>query len=270
MWQPSGPVVVGVDGSDAAINAALWAIDEAVHHDVPMRLVHVSQLDQTATVGDDYRIETQFAESILQTASAAVHAVGKEVKVDTEILYGAANTALIDESADATMLCLGSVGIGSFAMEFLGSTVVAVTENAYCPVAVLRTPHHRRGTGDDWIVVVVEDHADNEAVIEHAMEEARLRKAPVLAVGAWRQDLGGEPYDEVDRRMVCWKRRYEDVVIHTVATMTSIGRYLGEECEESVQLAVVGRTGASSVPDLVGPHGHGLIPHARCSVLVVR
>ncbi len=34
-------VVVGVDGSKAAINAAQWAVDEAVHRDIPLRLVHV-------------------------------------------------------------------------------------------------------------------------------------------------------------------------------------------------------------------------------------
>ena len=38
----SGPaVVVGVDGSRTALHAALWAIDEAVARDVPLRLVYV-------------------------------------------------------------------------------------------------------------------------------------------------------------------------------------------------------------------------------------
>jgi hypothetical protein len=35
MWKASAPVVVGVDGADAAINAAIWAIDEATSRDVP-------------------------------------------------------------------------------------------------------------------------------------------------------------------------------------------------------------------------------------------
>ena len=34
------PVVVGVDGSDAALAAALWAVDEAVDREAPLRLVH--------------------------------------------------------------------------------------------------------------------------------------------------------------------------------------------------------------------------------------
>jgi nucleotide-binding universal stress UspA family protein len=35
------PIVVGVDGSQAAIQAAEWAIDEAVSREVPLRLVAV-------------------------------------------------------------------------------------------------------------------------------------------------------------------------------------------------------------------------------------
>ncbi len=34
------PVVVGVDGSQAALAATLWAVDEAVDREVPLRLVH--------------------------------------------------------------------------------------------------------------------------------------------------------------------------------------------------------------------------------------
>ena len=36
-----GPVVVAIDGSNAAIGAAEWAAKEALHQDVPLRLVHV-------------------------------------------------------------------------------------------------------------------------------------------------------------------------------------------------------------------------------------
>ena len=32
-------VVVGVDGSRNAVTAALWAVDEALQRDVPLRLV---------------------------------------------------------------------------------------------------------------------------------------------------------------------------------------------------------------------------------------
>ncbi len=41
--QVSRSVVVGIGGSDAAIAAALWAADEAIAPDVPLRLLHAAQ-----------------------------------------------------------------------------------------------------------------------------------------------------------------------------------------------------------------------------------
>ena len=37
---PSPAVVVGIDGSHGAVDASLWAIDEAVERDLPLRLVY--------------------------------------------------------------------------------------------------------------------------------------------------------------------------------------------------------------------------------------
>jgi hypothetical protein len=36
------PAVIGVDGSQAALSAALWAVDEGVDREVPLRLVHAT------------------------------------------------------------------------------------------------------------------------------------------------------------------------------------------------------------------------------------
>ena len=36
------PLVVGIDGSEASLEAVDWAADEAVRHDVPLHLVHAA------------------------------------------------------------------------------------------------------------------------------------------------------------------------------------------------------------------------------------
>ena len=38
-YSPPPSVVVGIDGSRAAVRAALWAVDAAVSRDIPLRLV---------------------------------------------------------------------------------------------------------------------------------------------------------------------------------------------------------------------------------------
>jgi nucleotide-binding universal stress UspA family protein len=107
------PVVVGIDGSTTAIGAAQWAIEEAISRNVPLRLVCVTKSRHPST--DDYYQDIHHAEESLRTAQAAVEATGKPVKVETAILDGPPGAALVAESADAEMVCVGSVGIGQYA-----------------------------------------------------------------------------------------------------------------------------------------------------------
>ena len=83
------PVVVGVDGSDAAINAVKWAIHEAIARDAPLlRIVHVTNIEQEpAAPTEAFRLDIQYAESSLHAATAAVNATGKPIKTETAILW---------------------------------------------------------------------------------------------------------------------------------------------------------------------------------------
>ena len=199
-----------------------------------------------------------------------MEATGKPVKIETDILWGKPDTALINESRTASMVCVGSIGIGAIAEKLWGSTAASVAEKAYCPVAIIRSPHKAPPSGPDWIVVAVHGHADDESVIEYAMNEARLRNAPVLAVGVRDDDFHEIEYDELDRRVEQWAKRYSDVHIHPVATRGSVTRFLADHKDESVQLTVVAGDDARNVVQIIGPHSHPLIAHGDCSVLVVR
>src|SRR6476661_8712411 len=104
MWNASAPIVVGIDGSDAAIEAAIWAIDEAVSRDVALRIVHVTHIeDGLAAAGDDFRLDVQYAETSLRAATAAVEATGKQVKIEADVLWGSPDTNLISESSNASL-----------------------------------------------------------------------------------------------------------------------------------------------------------------------
>jgi nucleotide-binding universal stress UspA family protein len=88
--RPRLPIVVGIDGSEAAIRAAEWAIAEAVGREVPLRLVEVMPMQADpaplASVGN-LRMELEYGETALRVASAAVAASGQPVKVETAIAY---------------------------------------------------------------------------------------------------------------------------------------------------------------------------------------
>ena len=75
-----GPVVVGIDGSDAAIGAARWAAKDAVHQDVALRLVYVIETtDGPSASRSDYPADDQYAERSLHAARLAVEATGLPV-----------------------------------------------------------------------------------------------------------------------------------------------------------------------------------------------
>ncbi len=175
------PVVAAIDGSDTAVHAALWAVDEAIARSVPLRLVCITK--GTHPSSEDYYADMHHAEASIRAAKDAVEATGRLVKIETAILSGLPAFSLIEESESADMICVGSVGIGRSARAILGSIATELAEKARCPVAIIRPQDEIPRDAVDWIVVAVTDEIDNESVVENAMEEARLRQAPVLMLG---------------------------------------------------------------------------------------
>lgn len=265
-----GPVVVGVDGSDAAIGAAEWAAKEAIHHDVPLRLVYVIQIPDRPMGSDrPSAAEHDYAEGSLRAARLAVEKTGLPVKIDSAVLYGDVDLALVAESSSATLICAGSVGIGRVANMMLGSTAAILAEEAHCPVAIIRRDEKSPLLEAGLIAVVVDDRPGNRDVVRCAMDEARVRQAPVLALCVVRRALFESSRDRFYRRLDGLLRRFPDVEVEVVTTRRGVTRYLQERIG-AVQLIVIDGEDARRVTQLVGPHGLPILRHADCSVLVVR
>lgn len=132
----SAGVVVGVDGSQAASNAVdgRSTRQSAVMSRYAYFISPASRNRRPRTSAS----RSEYAETSLRAATAAVKAAGKPVKIETDILWGAVSAVLIDESRTAALVCVGSVGIGAVARELLGSTAAALAENAHCPVSIGR------------------------------------------------------------------------------------------------------------------------------------
>ena len=253
------PIIVGIDGSEAAIAAALWGVDEAIGRGRQLHLVAV--ISQTHSSADDYARDLGHAEKSLKTAQLAIEAAARPVEVTTDIERGPAATVLIEASRDAEMICVGSVGIGRYARALLGSTAADLAEKAYCPVAVLRTDTEQPPV--NWIIVRMTD--DNDAVVEYAAWEAKLRKAPLLVLGGRPEELT----EHTERRVRAWQQINPEVRVYPITTRSAIAKFLSAN-DERVQLAVIGSDEADQLARLVGPSGHALFAHPQCSVLVVR
>ena len=268
-------VVVGVDGSRAATRAALWAIDEAVSRDMPLRLITA-----VGTEGTDRFAATAAARSVADSVRAADPAV----RVDIDVVAGTPVDALVEASRTAAMVCVGAVGIHHFDHDRVGSTAAALAAGAHCPVAIVRGPVRGTVRGPvrpapdrpGWVVAALDPTPDSAAVLQFAVGEARLRAAPLRVLGAWQShgpDATPAPegaslvHAQLDRRLAQWRHRYPDLDVAPVTVHGTLLGYLAGNAA-AVQLVVVGSGNAQAVGELLGPAGlTGL--DGDCSVVVV-
>ena len=259
-------IVVGIDGSRAAVRAAVWALDEAIGRGLELRLVAAAETDHDADA----------ARSALRAAVTALQSAGRAglPAIRTEVVAAGPITALLEAGRGAAMICLGAVGRRHFDHDRLGSTVSALVASARCPVAVV--PDGDRPAAG-WVIVELDQNPDSAAVLQFAVEEARMRAAPLRVLGAWADD-GHGPHSgaeserlvrvQLDRRLETWKHRYPDLDVAPVAVRGSGLSYLIQH-RDAVQLVVIGVNNSAGVAELLGPAGHAALRDTGCSILLV-
>ena len=264
-------VVVGVDGSRAAVRAALWAVEEAVSREMPLRLVAAAEhaADQSAD-------QSSSAAAAARSVADTVRATGRPVRVDVDVLAGPPVGVLVEASRTAAMLCVGAVGLHHFEHDRVGSTALALAVSAHCPVAVVRGTDRRAPDHPRWVVAGLDQSPDSAAVLQFAVAEARLRDVPLRVLGSWQShgDAATEATEgnrlvhaQLDRRLSQWRHRYPDLDAQPVAVHGTVLDYLAENAK-SVQLVVVGSRNTGVVGELLGPSGLATLD-GDCSVVVV-
>ena len=254
-------IVVGVDGSRVGLRAALWAVEEAIGRDLPLRLVAAAEGDADG------------AESAVAQVAEEVRRTGQQVALSTEVVPGGPTQVLIDASRSAAMVCVGAIGRKHFAHARAGSTAAALAAAGHCPVAVVRGGPRPQG----WVVADLDQTPDSAAVLQYAVEEARRRQVPLRVLGTWQSD-GHDPaaqresgqmvHAQLDRRLEQWRHRYPDLDVLPVAVPGSGLGYLADNAA-AIQLIVVGARNTAAVDELLGPAGLAALHDSDCSILVV-
>ena len=118
----AGRVVVGTDGTELSRAPIEFAFAEARERGCGITIVHAV----------DHEEERPAADVVLASVAAG--------RPDARTVTGAglASRVLIDESAGAQLLVVGSRGRGGLGGMLLGSVSQAVVHRAHCPVAVVR------------------------------------------------------------------------------------------------------------------------------------
>lgn len=188
----SGPLVVGVDGSEPSLRAVDWAADEAVLRGVPLRVVYACLWEryEGAALARDIGKPTAlpFAQDVAGAAAQRARTRHPDLKVTADVVFEEPEYALVREGRHASALVMGTRGRSGIAEMLLGSVSLAVAAHADCPVIVLRGSHDNQATPPvhGRVVVGVGEDAKDSVAVRFAVEEARRRRVPLEAVRAWR------------------------------------------------------------------------------------
>lgn len=281
-----GAVVVGVDGSQAALHAVRWAAVEAQSARCPVSLVHI--LEWPIVSFPVAGLQVDWTQQIhaeghrwLQQAQETAELAAPGVQTQAHLFTGDPREHLLTEAQHARELVVGSRGLGGLRGMLLGSTSAAVTQHASCPVVVV----HGNGDAAGPIVVGLDGSPASEQALGYAFKAASRAGAALLAVHAWddrgvrnprrtqAKELAVGEIEAAAQRMLAeqlagWPDEYPDVavecrVIHQrpAAALIDLGH--------RARMIVVGSRGRGGFARLLlGSVSQAVVQHATCPVVI--
>ncbi|MEU6641542.1 universal stress protein [Saccharomonospora sp. NPDC046836] len=269
------PVLAAVDGSPAALAGVRWAAREAIRREAPLHLVHACDTARP--------LRAEPGRRWLDAAVRAATEAAPGACLDWNLCFGDTADTLIERSAAASVLVLGSRGVGRFRRVLAGSVSSAVCAHAWCPVVVVAggTAPVRPGA----IVVGTDESAPSARALRFALEEAAGREAPLVAVRVWREAWAevpvlpprGQPDDPADQarralevELAGWREKYPEVDIagRVVHAHRPADALLAAAADAA--LLVVGSRGRDTAAGaLLGSTSQQLVRRAQCPLAVL-
>lgn len=134
-------IVVGVDGSDRSKDALRWAAQQAELTGATLEAIavwHDPGVSGLAAANPRELGLSKLAEQTLAHAVDEVFGADHPAWLRTRVVEGHAAQVLVDASADADLLVVGSHGHGRFVSALLGPVSTHCVHHARCPITVIR------------------------------------------------------------------------------------------------------------------------------------
>lgn len=143
----SGPIVVGVDGSEFGTHALRYAIAEAAVRKTSVRAVaayhvmhHAFRADPELVARTRAEVEAEAGETITRALDEVQGTEPASVSVDHVVVEGRAAEAILGHAEEAQLIVVGTHGKGLVRRILLGSVSRQVLNDADRPVAVIDLP----------------------------------------------------------------------------------------------------------------------------------
>jgi len=140
-----GKIVVGIDNTDASVEALKWAINEAqlraCHLDVVVSWDYpiVAAAEPVMVAAPDRDLLINSARITADTIAASVGLADAGVDYELHTPEGRPGEELVAMAADADLLVVGTHGAGTFKQLILGSVSNYCAHHSSCPVVLVRT-----------------------------------------------------------------------------------------------------------------------------------
>jgi nucleotide-binding universal stress UspA family protein len=294
-------VVVGFDGSAAALAAVRWAAAEAAQLESPLMVVYAADVPVSGGWGaGGWRSGAmpsapdlvRLSRSVAARGAAAAREHQPGLLVHSLGVVGGAAAELVAHSADAGLVVVGHRRRGVVQAAVLGSVSFAVAMHARCPVVVVndagqREPH----TGARPVVVGVDGSRAAQAALHVAAQLALASASPLRLVSAWQipvrepwSDLyGGLPAlmdvqsataavvkDDVDLAVTALRAQHPTLQVSGQAVEGRAAEVLVDASTQA-GLVVVGSRGHGGFAGMMlGSVSHAVLRAADSPVVVVR
>ncbi|MER5355324.1 universal stress protein [Kitasatospora sp. NPDC002551] len=267
-------VLVGVDGSEASLAAVDVAAREARLRGTGLRIVHafiwplMNVPLGPAKDGPPQGGLRHQAEDVLRDARARAEALDPRLEIETELVTGEPLTVLARHSGQASLVVVGSRGLGRFGALLIGSVAVHLAAHAACPVLIVRGRPDPEGP----VLVAVDGGGVGAEALGFAFAEASARRAPLTALHIAHPSTSWPDQEErvLAEALAGWREKYPDVELRSEIVEAHTRPALLEASREA-QLLVVGARGRGGFAGmLLGSTSQAMIQHAHCPVVVVR
>jgi nucleotide-binding universal stress UspA family protein len=273
--------IVGVDGSDASLDALRWAVAHAPERGAEVTAVaafHVSAVMSLMTAKRGFGVDELGLEATAgHDLDVAIAAVGRDVTVTPRVVEGPASHVLVDAAADADVLVVGQRGSGEHRQHWLGSVSRYCATHCSRPVVVV--PPGWASAPTSRIVVGFDGSEHAGAALRWALDfasadtavqvVAAMEVAPWLGERATRERFPTEVAD------------HERALIEAIDAIDASGRterslvldgprHALDEAARSADLLVVGTRGRGLIAtEFLGSVSTSLLQDALIPVAVV-
>lgn len=268
-----GRVIVGVDGSSGSLAAAQFGVDLAARRQVPVLVLNAYQPPRP-----DLPVTPRIAEAYRMGGLDVVHRVLAHVRVparlavQTDAVPGPLAEVLLNRSAAAGLVAIGTHHLVLDERGLPGGTGSAIGKSIGCPLAVVPTRLPIVETARAPVVVALDGETAATAVLRFAFDEAAARGVRLLVLHADTDRIPGSERRgatlDLEEIVAGWKADYPDLVV-TVLVLPGETDVVLTEASDHAQLLVVGGPHRRRFGGWTRSVAHAVLNRSRCPLVMV-